>query len=52
MTAAGCASCGVSGDCPFIAEMPRGYELITDDAVLIAESPVGCCGCGGNCPAN
>jgi hypothetical protein len=48
-TAAGkeCGSCGIKGECPFVMEMPRSYELATPDDVIPLDS-VGLCsgGCG------
>lgn len=41
-----CGSCGIKGECPFVMEMPRSYELASpDDAIPIAS--IGACGGGG-----
>ena len=29
-----CGSCGSNGACPFVMEMPRTYELVTDSSVI------------------
>jgi hypothetical protein len=47
-TATGCAACGVRGKCPFIAEMPRGYELVTGETIPL-DAPTLTCGCGDHC---
>ncbi|MBP8973830.1 MAG: helix-turn-helix domain-containing protein [Anaerolineae bacterium] len=40
-----CTTCGHSAGCPFIAKMPRSFELATDDGD--ASPPPGhCCGQG------
>ena len=39
---AACTTCGQSGDCPFIAKMPRSFELVTNDED--APPPCHCCG--------
>jgi len=39
-----CTTCGHSAGCPFIAKMPRSFELVTDDG---DSPPLGpCCGQG------
>jgi hypothetical protein len=44
----GCPSCGVSGECPFVMEMPRSYELTSDDDGVIPVEKIGM-GCGPGC---
>jgi len=36
-----CGSCSAKGDCPFVLEMPRTYELVTDQDHL-PEPPLHC----------
>lgn len=43
-----CGTCSSNGRCPFVMEMPRSYELVTDDVIpLDAGSTCGHKGC--NC---
>lgn len=44
-----CGTCGIKGECPFVMDLPRGYELATDDNVIPLESSD--CGCGPACGA-
>jgi len=46
----GCPSCGIKGECPFVMEMPRSYELAADDDVIPVET-IGM-GCGPGCKCN
>jgi hypothetical protein len=48
-TAAGkeCGSCGLNGECPFVMEMPRSYELAPAGEV-IPLTAVGTSCCGGS----
>ncbi len=39
---AACTTCGENGSCPFVAKMPRSFELATDDGD--APPPCHCCG--------
>lgn len=47
-TAAGkeCGSCGIKGDCPFVMEMPRSYELAPAGGVIPLTEVGSCCGGG------
>jgi hypothetical protein len=37
-----CGTCGRGpGDCPFTIELPRTYELVTEDSLTIPLTPVG-----------
>jgi hypothetical protein len=37
-----CGTCGRGpGDCPFTVELPRSYELVTDNGLTIPLPPVG-----------
>ncbi|MEW6578652.1 MAG: FeoC-like transcriptional regulator [Chloroflexota bacterium] len=38
-----CTTCGQSASCPFIAKMPRSFELVTDDE----DAPPPLCDCCG-----
>ncbi len=38
-----CTTCGRSAGCPFIAKMPRSFELVTGDE----DAPPPLCGCCG-----
>ncbi|MCC6905606.1 MAG: hypothetical protein IT326_07155 [Anaerolineae bacterium] len=49
-TESACASCGISGHCPFARPLPRRYELVEAGATIPAEPPVCCCG-GAECRA-
>ncbi len=37
-----CGSCGENGACPFVMEMPRTYELVTDHSVPLNTINVTC----------
>jgi hypothetical protein len=39
-----CRTCGVGDSCPFIAQMPRRYQLVTADTPEECTDPT--CGCG------
>lgn len=39
-----CGTCSVQGDCPFVLEMPRTYELISDRENLPDQIPINSCG--------
>jgi hypothetical protein len=39
-----CGSCGHSGSCAFVMEMPRTYELATDDGMIPLHA-IGSCRC-------
>ena len=36
-----CGSCGIQGNCPFVIDLPRSYELVrdSDDGSLLAMIP-------------
>jgi hypothetical protein len=38
----GCGTCGGAQGCPFVPNLPRSYELVTDDTPPIADNS--CCG--------
>lgn len=40
-----CTTCGVKSACPFIVNLPRYYERVTDEHTP-SDAP---CGCGGSC---
>jgi hypothetical protein len=45
-----CGSCGIKGECPFVMEMPRSYELASpDDTIPLAPASTCCGGSGGGC---
>ncbi len=42
---AGCSSCQHGHSCPYITQMPRTFELVTDDDPIPPAPPsCGCCG--------
>lgn len=40
-----CHTCGIKGACPFVVNLPRYYERVTNDDL---EQDLAC-GCGGTC---
>lgn len=36
-----CGSCGRGQDCPFVVELPRSYELVTEDSLTIPLASIG-----------
>jgi hypothetical protein len=44
-TGTACVTCGTKGACPFIVQMPRIYERVSDDAAV----PALPCACSGGC---
>jgi len=42
-----CTTCGVKSACPFVVNLPRYYELVTDDTLPDDSAPP--CSCGGQC---
>lgn len=33
-----CGSCGTKGNCPFVVEFPRSYELVTDHSIILEDA--------------
>jgi hypothetical protein len=48
-SSSGCTGCGVVGECPFVMELPRSYELAANDGTIpVGRIGMGCgpgCGC-------
>lgn len=45
-----CGTCGIKGECPFVMEMPRSYELKSDLDIIPLQTAGSTCGSPGcNC---